>query len=602
VTWRGFLTNGRIFIHPGWFRALTVAVVIAMCTLGGYMAGRGFRPEKGRSSLPLSALPGKLRLTLLEALAASTRVGNFFEAARLNSYLAHEAFLESKKVLDFWMQRQDPETKLFVTHSSSYGNGWVYEDTASDLYPFLVIAAYLLDREQLPALQGTLMSERALSAGALPKSALTSKGEPLSGTIEERIFGSVEYMKDGLLSISELMGRNDWFNRMEELTRVVFDVAPVKTAFGPIPSQGTEKNGEILQVLSRLYWATRTPAYLTWAETIGDAYVNEVLPSSDYLPSDIWNFDSHSSPHFRSYFRLRDHGNEIVGGLVELYVIEACQHRDRREIYHKAIKAMLDRLLIVGRNTDGLWYKQLRLPAAVPSSERLTDNWGYLYNSYYTFSLATKNCESDRLPSFSLYEEEVGKTLKNLPKYSQYPWAGVPFDGYADSLEGALYLLNHMPLEEGFSWLDGEVATMFALFRGNEGSNLDGNLIRTALLYALYKTQGTYVQPWQPGIMVGAYRHEGTLYLHIETTTPWKGKLFFDRPRHKEFWKLPFDYPRLNSWPEWFVVESDHMYRTTSNEPSLVRTWDGNHLLQKGIDLELMPAKPLDLAIAAAES
>jgi len=119
---------------------------------------------------------------LLEALAASARVGNFFEAARLNSYLAHEALLESKKVLDFWMQRQDPDTKLFVTHSSSYGNGWVYEDTASDLYPFLVIAAYLLDREQLPTLQGTLMSERALSAGALPKSALTSKREPLSGT------------------------------------------------------------------------------------------------------------------------------------------------------------------------------------------------------------------------------------------------------------------------------------------------------------------------------------------------------------------------------------------------------------------------------------
>ena len=41
---------------------------------------------------------------------------------------------------------------------------------------------------------------------------------------------------------------------------------------------------------------------------------------------------------------------------------------------------------------------------------------------------------------------------------------------------------------------------------------------------------------------------------------PWSGRLHFDRKRHREYLHLPFDYPRINQFPEWFTVESGSSY------------------------------------------
>jgi hypothetical protein len=37
----------------------------------------------------------------------------------------------------------------------------------------------------------------------------------------------------------------------------------------------------------------------------------------------------------------------------------------------------------------------------------------------------------------------------------------------------------------------------------------------------------------------------------------WQGKLLFDTPRHKTVMKLPLDWPRINQFPEWFIVEQN---------------------------------------------
>lgn len=43
----------------------------------------------------------------------------------------------------------------------------------------------------------------------------------------------------------------------------------------------------------------------------------------------------------------------------------------------------------------------------------------------------------------------------------------------------------------------------------------------------------------------------------------WQGQLRFDTERHSQQLGLPADWPRVNSFPEWFVVERDRYYRVT---------------------------------------
>ena len=57
-----------------------------------------------------------------------------------------------------------------------------------------------------------------------------------------------------------------------------------------------EINGEMLQILSRVFWMTADDKYLNWAISIADHYL---------LEKDLSQME---------YLRLRDHGCEIIGG------------------------------------------------------------------------------------------------------------------------------------------------------------------------------------------------------------------------------------------------------------------------------------------------
>ncbi len=46
----------------------------------------------------------------------------------------------------------------------------------------------------------------------------------------------------------------------------------------------------------------------------------------------------------------------------------------------------------------------------------------------------------------------------------------------------------------------------------------------------------------------------------LRSEFPWRGRLRFDRPRQRDFLRLPLDYPRINQFPEWFVIEADRLY------------------------------------------
>ena len=69
--------------------------------------------------------------------------------------------------------------------------------------------------------------------------------------IDRIIFGSSEYVKDGLLSLTEWLGASPWSDRMIEILDAMWENAPFETEFGTIVSDDVEVIGEMLQTLSR---------------------------------------------------------------------------------------------------------------------------------------------------------------------------------------------------------------------------------------------------------------------------------------------------------------------------------------------------------------
>ena len=59
--------------------------------------------------------------------------------------------------------------------------------------------------------------------------------------------------------------------------------------------------------------------FADWARRIADAYIEEVIPGSHGVLSGKWDFTTHTGDQ---RLRLRDHGNELIVGLVLQYANE----------------------------------------------------------------------------------------------------------------------------------------------------------------------------------------------------------------------------------------------------------------------------------------
>jgi hypothetical protein len=158
----------------------------------------------------------------------------------------------------------------------------------------------------------------------------------------------------------------------------------------------------------------------------------------------------------------------------------------------------------------------------------------------------------------------AAKALSNVHKYKDYDWENGSADGYADSIESALNLLNRIPDETASGWVDQSMEFIFNKQRYDgilEGWHGDGNSARTALLWALSKTQGIAASPWRDDLRLGAVLEpDGSVRVFLATEWPWSGKLRFDRPRHDAPMYLPLDYPRINQFPEWFTAAPTQKY------------------------------------------
>ncbi|HSA12156.1 MAG TPA: hypothetical protein P5205_17480 [Candidatus Paceibacterota bacterium] len=492
-----------------------------------------------------------------------------FRLAENNARQANEAFYRSRKFIDGWLEYADAETGLIPRNLDPEGRFWNGRDTAADNYPFMVLTAAMTD----PSLFGgrllqMLHTETKLTSrlDRLPDDYSFSKRGWRRENIElaELIFDGAEYVKDGLLPITEWIGRSPWSARAVGITDDIWKHAKVETEFGPIPTRNLEVNGDLLQACARLFWFTGQRKYLDWAIRLGDYYL-----LGDQHPTRV----DHE-------LRLGDHSCEVINGLSELYF--ACAHAApaKREAYRKPLHELYDRLLEVAVNEHGLFYLKVN-PRTGEHSRELTDNWGYNYDGFYTVYLLEQKTE---------YREAVRKALSNLREH--YTGQGGmcqsgSADGYADSIEGAITLLNREVVPSAAAWVDTEIRTMWSRQRSSgviEGWHGDGNSARTSLMYALWKTQGITVRPWRADVRFGAVRHGNRLLISMTADRPWKGELVFDIERHKQHMRLPLDYPRINQFPEWFTAKPGTGYIFT--EPGK-KAGMGRQQGNRGVDLSV---------------
>ncbi len=521
--------------------------------------------------LPFILLASAFHTVVAEQSITGSEIRN---QLKKNAGQANQALIQCWDYMHGWLDHRDPESGL-IPRNLTGSWFWNAKDAAADNYPFMVLTAALTD----PHIFETTM--RDILATEIR---LTNRVENLpddydfdkkgfrteEADLDSMIFGGSEYVKDGLMPLTEWLGKSPWSSRMIGIQNSVWKHAPIDTPFGKIPSNSHEVNGEQLQVLCRLYWMTKNAAYLDYAFRLADYYF------SGHIPTD------------EDKLRLRDHGCEVISGLTEVYYLASKIDEERYRKYQPAMHRMLDTILQHGRNEDGMFYNEINPQTGEILNNNLSDNWGYDYNAYLTVAMIDDKPE---------YKEAVEHVLSNIHKYLDYDWERGSADGYADSIEGGLNLLNRIPVERAFQWVDDSMQLMLDIQRYDgivEGWHGDGNFARTAIMYALYKSQGTWVSNWRKDVRLGGVMQDDTLHLQLSADWPWQGKIHFDIARHQEHLNMPDDYPRINQFPEWFTVNLDSEYKIFVNDHESVVS--GKALLE-GMAMKAGPQEPVQISV-----
>jgi hypothetical protein len=523
--------------------------------------------------------------------------------AASNARQATRALVISNRVMHGWLARLDPVSGLLPHRGRFQGSepdpSWVVANTAADLYPFMVMAARLTEPAVYHGAMLDILRQETLLTTRLGRLSDDVKGGGrgfvrATPDMDAIIFGSSEYMKDGLIPLTELFGDTPWYYRMQGIATDIVRHAPYESSRGRLPAQTTEINGNMLQVLSRLYFKTGDTTYLDQVLAIADFYFLDMLPTTSDLPVDRW--DVKTQKPLTTRFVLSDHGNEIVGGLSEAFVLAMHARPEKAAQYKPAFIRMIDRLLAVGRTADGVWHHDIDIVTGTPIANRHAHCWGYMFNGVYTAYMATGE------PRFREAVERALDTVTRTPTYlfDETPpvkwWSA---DSYSDAIESALVLMNRLPHDGLPEQIDIATGKMLDVVRPDgivEDWHGDGNTIRTALMYVMWKTQGARIEPWHPQVHLGASRNGGTVLMSVTADAAWSGMLRLDYPRHRDHLHLPINYPRLNEWPEWFTVEHDRRYTlTVGSAPSVSRL--GAELVQ-GVPLSLRAGETVRIAVA----
>lgn len=508
----------------------------------------------------------------------------YFSQASANGRLANEGFRRCVRFVNGWLAEADSATGLIPRNLNESRHFWNAYDAAADNYPFMVMTSSLLRPDLFNGrMLEMLNTEKRLTSriGRLPDTYSFPQKGFLKNPIDSSqvIFGSAEYMKDGLIPLTEWMGpANPWFQRMEG---ILDDLLPIIRI--PIHLTGNfygnsadvEVNGDLLQVLNRMYWITRKQKYLDVAVAIGDYYLNDkrlLTKASDRL-------------------RLRDHGCEIVAGLSEVYVTLHTVNPAKKKQWQPYLTELLDLILAKGRNEDGLFYNEINPMAGTVRDAALADTWGYIMNAFYAVYLVDEN---------DAYREAVLKALNALnQKYRNYPWERESSDGYADSIEGALNLILRENVPSTQVWIESEMQVMWAKQKPSgiiEGWHGDGNFARTTLMYCLWKTAGAHLSDWNENVYVGAVRQGKALYVNLQAEADWGGKLRLSPAFHRDYLHLPINYPRINQFQEWYPIDPKKRYSVTNGQTRKTVSLTGKTLLD-GYAVALKKDQQIQLTI-----
>jgi hypothetical protein len=581
-------------------------LILVLVWLPDLSPARGYHPVPGgmgnvvstgeRTELTLGqvGLEPERRSALLNDQRRYRAAGATRELAAVNATLAAEALVRAAVLTDFWLDQRDPSTGLFPHTLRGKDRIWTYGDAGADLFPFLAIAAQRLLPGRYSEILDTLEAERRRSPG-LPRNIALDGGSAPVVDVEKELLAAVEYAKDGLLPLVEQLGPTPWLGRLREVTDRALEQAIVPTPFGPIVANSTEVNGSALQVLARLYWASHEPGYLMMGNRISAAYLEQAIPLTASLPVHRWDFLEQEPVGPRRFF-LGDHGDEIVSGLVEWERVEMATGAPRLKQHRQALHRMLDRLAVKGRSREGLWIEMMDVPSGQVRDDDLTDNWGYLALAYLNQAQIERGWPDGDIAAAERYEEVVTSALRGVATLDNYPWQDGEMDGSADTIESALYLLPYFDVPEATDWVGEQMSVLYG-FQQPDGrvldDNIDGNFVRTTLLYAQALTQGVRAEPWRPDLALGAVRDGDCLTVALRVTAPWEGHLRFDTSRYRANLNLPANYPRLNQWPEWFTVLPERVYSLTNDVNGAVRV--GGEELINGWPLRIGPAQDLHL-------
>ena len=469
---------------------------------------------------------------------------------------------------------RDEQSGLF----RATGPVWNYRDTAADCYPFYVWAAYFTDEEVLRTVMlETLESEQRLCnhVDRLPVPYDMDARKKKPGSHDAMIFGASEYAKDGLVPIVEITGRNSpWCARLRGIIDDIFKQARYDTPYGKIPSKNIEVNGELLQILPRLYCMTGDKKYLDWAHRLADYYL---LPGK-FVPK-----------------KLFDHGCEIVGGLGLLFAVDQKASPEKCAQYRSHLEYMFDEILKRGINSDGVIVGSLQSTPAPHDKVRIGDGWGYDFVDFLDYDLALGTRR---------YRAAARRPMTNLlkPRYLRFNWDHGSRDNVADSVEGGLYLLHRVPTPEAFVWADREVATLL-VDHTDPGRlwgthKLEANTVRTVLIHTMLHTRNTIARPWQAGLQLGAAPCGDGVCVFMKSDKPYEGRLQFDVPRHRIEMGFSQDWPRMNAIPEWFAVEPDdeHRYAVKNVDDGTSKVHSGKSLAA-GLPVRLVSDAPLRLVV-----
>ena len=145
-----------------------------------------------------------------------------FNNAVENGNLANESYVRSLNCVKAWMERRDSISGLIPSNLTGKSDLWEPFNAAADNYAFMVLTSYLLDRDLYNGeMLDMLHSEKKLTSRikTLPdvyRFSTQSFDLKKTDTIWI-IFGTSEYIKDGLIPLTEYIGPSPWKDRMMEM-------------------------------------------------------------------------------------------------------------------------------------------------------------------------------------------------------------------------------------------------------------------------------------------------------------------------------------------------------------------------------------------------